>query len=299
MPLRQVGPGELAAATDDSRNRHSCRLVADLPILIDFENSVLDGSATPSRSAESVIGRAKYEGATAVAKRLASPPNPRSSRNVRRLTELLEQDATEPEVLAAHGGTVGNGTRPLCDDPGIKVYAFRTHGTSNVQFVADAHRIPLPDATFDGVVVQAVLEHVLEPRVVATEVRRVLKPRSPVHPETRFMQHAHEDAYDFARLTGSGHRHLFRGFDVPAPGTTAGAGTQLLWSSDFFARSLFRSRAAGKLVKLAYLWFRHSDDVVPGSLAVDVASGDYFLGRRADREIGPKEIIAYYQGAQR
>lgn len=299
MPLRWHGPDELIAATDDAQRQHRYRIVADLPILVDFDDSVLDEHAVLARSAESVIRRATYGGAAAGAKRLVSAPNPKSARNIRRFIDLLKQASAEPKVLVVGGGTIGDGAQPLYDDLAIKVYGFDIYGTPNVQFVADAHRIPLSDATFDGVVIQAVLEHALQPWIVAAEVSRVLRPHGLVYAETPFMQHVHEGAYDFTRFTESGHRYLFRDFDAVASGAIAGAGVQLLWSLDFFARSLFRSRAAGKLVKLGFFWLRYLDRVIPDPFAVDGASGSYFLGVKSNRKIGPKQIIAYYQGAQK
>jgi 2-polyprenyl-3-methyl-5-hydroxy-6-metoxy-1,4-benzoquinol methylase len=43
------------------------------------------------------------------------------------------------------------------------------------------------DGTCDAVVVQAVLEHVLQPDVVVAEIHRVLRPDGLVYAETPFM----------------------------------------------------------------------------------------------------------------
>ena len=82
----------------------------------------------------------------------------------------------------------------------------------------------------------------LEPGRWCAEIHRVLKPGGLVYAETPFMQQVHEGAYDFTRFTESGHRYLFARFDLIDSGVTAGAGTQLLWSLDYFVRGLFRSR---------------------------------------------------------
>jgi hypothetical protein len=37
---------------------------------------------------------------------------------------------------------------------------------------------------------------------------------------------------------------------------------------------------------------------VPPDFAMDSASAFYFLGRRADHELTPEEILSYYRGAQ-
>lgn len=246
-----------------------------------------------------MVTRPEYVGVGAWAKRLVSPPNPKSASNIRRFIEMLKQVSPEPRVLVVGGGSIGDGMRQLYDDPAVKVFGFDIYGTPNVQFVADAHRIPVSDATFDGVVIQAVLQLVLQPPLVVAEISRGLRPRGLVYAETSFMQHVHEGAYDFTRFTDSGHRYLFRDFEVVISGATAGAGVQLLWSLDFFARSLFRSRAAGKVVKGVFFWLGYLDRVISEPFAIDAASGCYFLGRKSDMKIGPKEIVPYYQGAEK
>lgn len=298
-PLRRAAADELITVAPAGETGHRYPVVDDLPILVDFEASVMDEHATLARSLTSIVPRPEYTGLAALARRIVGPPNPRSARNVRRFIELLKRDAAEPKVLIVGGGTVGDGMRPLYDDPAIEVHAFDIYRTPNVQFIADAHRIPLADGSVDGVVIQAVLELVLEPSTVVAEIRRVLGPRGLVYAETPFMQQVHEGAYDFTRFTDSGHRYLFRGFDLVASGVTSGAGVQLLWSLDFFARSLFRSRSAGKVAKVGFFWLRYLDRLIPEPYAVDAASGFYFLGRASDRPIGPKEIVAYYRGAER
>ena len=115
--------------------------------------------------------------------------------------------------------------------------AFDIYDTPRVQVVADAHQIPIRDEHFDGVVIQAVLEHVLEPQRVADEIWRVLKPGGLVYAETPFMQQVHEGAYDFTRFTESGHRYLFRRFDLIELGRVSRTGA----SADVVGR-LFRAQ---------------------------------------------------------
>ena len=101
---------------------------------------------------------------------------------------------------------------PFYPEPRIALVAFDIYASPQVQFVADAHHIPLEDGCFDAVIVQAVLEHVLEPGRVVAEIYRVLKPNGLVYAETPFLQHVHEGAYElFTRFTESGHRYLFSG----------------------------------------------------------------------------------------
>ncbi|MBO0684547.1 MAG: class I SAM-dependent methyltransferase, partial [Candidatus Dormibacteraeota bacterium] len=166
------------------------------------------------------------------------------------------------------------------------------------QIVADAHRIPLAPSSVDGVVVQAVLEHVLDPGAVVAEIHRVLRAGGMVYADTPFLLHVHEGPYDFTRFTDSGHRYLFRGFERVESGVVAGAGTQLAWSIDHFVRALFRSRKAGLAARLAVGWLARLDPFLDPRFSLDAAGSVYFLGRKSSVELSPREAIAYYQGAQ-
>ena len=101
------------------------------------------------------------------------------------------------------------------------------------------------------------------------------------------------------RYTSSGHRYLFRWFEEINAGPVAGAGTELLWSIDHAVRGVVRSELAGKLARMPFFWLRYLDRLVPRAFAMDNASAYYFLGRRSDRELQPREMVGYYRGAQR
>jgi ubiquinone/menaquinone biosynthesis C-methylase UbiE len=179
------------------------------------------------------------------------------------------------------------------------VLGFDLYESELTQFIADAHQIPVAGESVDAVVIQAVLEHVLDPVQVVSEVERVLKPAGLVYAETPFLQQVHDGALDFVRYTSSGHRYLFRAFDEIAAGPVAGPGTQLQWSLDHTVRALLRSELAGKLVRGLFFWLRYVDELVPMSAAMDNASAYFFLGRKTDHVLTAREIVSYYKGAQR
>lgn len=279
---------------------HSYKIIDGLPVLIDFDNSVLDAKDFEAPRVPEVIKRPSYGGLSALAKKIVSPPKNATANNVADLIQLVFTDSKEskPRVLIIGGGSIGQGMQPLYESPKIDLVSFDVYASKNIQFIADAHSIPFEDNTFDAVIIQAVLEHVLEPAKVVAEIHRVLKQTGLVYSETPFLQHVHEGAYDFTRFTDSGHRYLFKNFSLIKSGASAGAGTQLIWAIDNFSRGLFRSRRAGKAIKLAFFWLIYLDDLIPEKYNIDAASGCYFLGRRADQAISPKEAVQYYQGAQ-
>lgn len=266
------------------------------PVLIDFERSIMTPDQvtqprpTPgptTRSAAAVRGKARS---------LVRPVNQVAARNVSRLARLL--DGAAPLVLVVGGGSIGNGVDSLYTSERLQLLAFDIVASEHVQLVADAHQIPLLSGCVDAVIVQAVLEHVLNPWQVVEEVHRVLKPDGLVYAETPFMQQVHAGPNDFTRFTDSGHRWLFRRFAEIDRGVVTGPGTALSWSIDHAGRSLARSRTVGRLLRLTLFWVRFLDRFCGTSFATDGACALFFLGRRSESELSPRAIVAEYAGGQ-
>jgi SAM-dependent methyltransferase len=270
-------------------------VVSGVPALVDFEASVLDAERLRAVEGASEVRRSRFAGPL---RRLLHPANTTAPKNVARMEQLLKADSPgrNPRILVIGGGTVGDGLQGLYDDPTVDLISFDVYASPVTQFVGDGHAIPLADGSIDGVIVQAVLEHVLEPTVVAAEIGRVLRVGGIVYADTPFLQQVHEGAYDFTRFTDSGHRFLFRRFERIDSGTVAGAGTALRWSVDYFVRALTRSVPLGRIVSLAFFWLSHLDRFLDPRHSVDAASSVFFLGRKTDRPISGADIIDYYQG---
>lgn len=284
-----------ATALDGSRYG----AIDGLPVLIDFDRSVISEASVLAASGTGAVDRPSYGGATRLLKRLLSPDKPETRINITELIRRLEPKAATPRVLVIGGGTVGQGLAALYDHPDLRLISFDLYRSAKAQFIADAHSIPLADGCVDAVIVQAVLEHVLEPERVVAEIWRVLNADGLVYAETPFLQQVHEGAYDFTRFTESGHRYLFRRFGLIKSGVCGGIGTQLTWSIDYFVRGVFRSRLAGKAAKLAFAWLRLFDRIIPSEFASDAASGVYFLGCKSSLEMSPAAAVDFYRGAQR
>jgi len=269
------------------------------PVLVDFSKSLLversaDGSTATTESPIERVGRLGLRG---FGSKLVAGNGQTTRENVNRLMEQLET-IENPIVLVVGGGSVGNAMEEIYRNERIKVVAFDIYGSPNVQFIADAHQIPLCPDTFDAVIIQAVLEHVLEPAKVVEEIWRVLKPNGIVYSETPFMQQVHEGAYDFTRFTESGHRFLFRRFSKLKSGAVNGPALTLLWSLDYFFSGVFRSRKIGKAFKLLFFWVRFLERFIPPDFAIDGACGVYFMGRKRDATMTPREAVEHYQGHQ-
>jgi SAM-dependent methyltransferase len=260
-------------------------------VLVDFADSVLAVEDLPSGPPTAT----EAAGPTAALRKLVRPTNRVAAGNIDRLLALLAPGST---LLVVGGASIGNGADAVYRSPDVDVLSFDIAPSEHTQFVADAHRIPLGDASVDAVVVQAVLEHVLDPWQVVQEIHRVLVPEGVVYAETPFMQQVHAGRYDFTRFTDSGHRWLFRRFTEIDRGVVAGPGTTLSWSLDHWARGVTGSRAVGRAVRLLLFWVRFADRVARADAATDGASALYFLGRRSTHTLAPRDVITGYAGAQ-
>ena len=274
-------------------------VVGSWPVLVDFQACILDRHEVLRSRGASPVRRSSVTWVRQKCRRILFGRNPVAQANLARLVDLLPGIPSRPKVLVIGGGAVGNGAQALYEDDRVDVIGFDIYGSALTQFVADAHRIPIASESVQGVLVQAVLEHVLDPWQVAGEIHRVLAPDGVVYAETPFMQQVHEGAYDFTRFTDSGQRYLFRRFEVIDSGAVAGPGTQLVWSVDHLARCLFRSKVVGRACGAAFAWLRILDPLCSTKHAIDAASCVYFLGRKVGGAITPRQIVEYYRGAQR
>ena len=62
LPLRSAAEDTLVTATEDPNDQYTYRVVAGIPILVDFESSVLDEGAVLESLAASPVDRRVYEG---------------------------------------------------------------------------------------------------------------------------------------------------------------------------------------------------------------------------------------------
>lgn len=250
--------------------------------------------AEASRSATLNRRQLRQGWAFRVYKRLTPGNDKLAERNAVKFSELVSATCPSPVVLVVGGGTLGGGTAPFRTDHRIDVVSFDVYASPHTDFVADAHHMPIASKSVDGVWLQAVLEHVLDPHRVVSETVRVLKPGGVVYSETPFMQQVHEGPFDFTRFTHSGHRWLFREFEEIASGPIGGAGTGVAWSARYFGRAVFGSDTLGRLVGIMASWLALLDRIGSRRRHLDAAVGCFFLGCRAGEPMHPRALIEYY-----
>tara|TARA_B100000963_G_scaffold320730_1_gene303480 strand:- start:2793 stop:3719 length:927 start_codon:yes stop_codon:yes gene_type:complete len=271
-------------------------LINGKPVLIDFNKSVIRKERFKENSGKSEVPREDYKFIIKIKRILFG-----NGRVTKKNLEYLEDhfhNKNDLKILIVGGGTIGSGMNNFNKVFKKNILAFDIYTSSNIHFIADAHNIPIKNKSFDLIILQAVLEHVLNPYKVVDECRRLLKDDGLVYAETPFMQQVHEGAYDFIRFTDSGHRYLFKNFSILKSGPVAGVGTSLLWSISYFFGSLFRSVLVKKVTRIFFFWLRYFDFLVPNNQNIDGASGVYFIGKISNETLNEKEIINYYNGSQ-
>ncbi|XTP36288.1 methyltransferase domain-containing protein [Mycobacterium sp. TJFP1] len=276
-------------------------VVHGVPILIDERSSVFDIS-------DYVESRDTYFPSQTRLRRLLGRLVPDIGKNLKAVTnystfaELVLHLDAKPRVLVLGGGELGQGLEELFRYAEIEVIESDVALGSRVAVIIDGHSIPFRGEMFDGVIAQAVLEHVIDPYKVVDEIHRVLKPSGIVYAETPFMQQVHGGRYDFMRFTHLGHRRLFRRFDEHSSGAVSGTGMALAWSYKYFLRSLTKSATLQKILTafaaLTSFFLKYVDHLIvdrPASL--DAASGLYFMGRKSEGVLSDRDLIQQYRGS--
>ena len=233
-------------------------------------------------------------------KKLFVRPHRATIYNAQLFLNGLLQRHTQPKILIIGAGSRGVGTDALyhhlaCSITGIDIYPSPT-----VDYIADAHYLPFANETFDGVWIQAVLEHVADPVKVVSEIHRVLRTKGMVYAETPFMQQVHEGAYDFSRFTVLGHRFLFKQFEVLACGGKGGPSLMLAWSVRYWLIGLFRNITVAKWLSMPlFIIAPLVDRLMDRRILFDASTGTFFLGEKIPHTILQASLPALYEGMQK
>jgi SAM-dependent methyltransferase len=283
--------------------------VRGVPVLIDEGSSVLV-LADYERSGDSVLAAVAGQGRLSALRRLSRAlyrlipdvdANVGSAESYRRLAELLRERSARPRVLVVGGAETGKGMTALHGTPGLELVETDIDFGPRTQVICDAHVLPFEDGSFDGVVVQAVLEHVLDPHRCVEEIWRVLSPGGLVYAETPFLQRRHAGPFDFTRFTFLGHRRLFRRFAEEGSGVAVGPGVALALAYTGFLLSLSRRRAIRAFLRifgrLTSFWWKWFDPFISrNDAALDSAAGLWFLGRKSGETLSDRDLIRGFRG---
>lgn len=226
-----------------------------------------------------------------------------AERNLEKFKDLIFQKTNnaKPIILILGGGVITTGTQILISKD-IYLIESDVSFAPRTKVIIDAHSIPLADCSVDGVILQAVLEHVIDPVRVISEVHRVLKYGGLIYASTPFMQQVHFRQYDFTRFTYLGHRRLLREFTEIESGAFAGSAVALAWSIKYFLLNFSDSKIIRRIItafsSLCFFWLKYLDFLLKNKKGIyDSASGFYFLGKKEGKIISDKEILKLYKGA--
>jgi SAM-dependent methyltransferase len=274
-------------------------IVGGIPVLVDETRSVFSIGGFVTREPTYFRPRGRlFRMLRSLVPIVSLLPNTR--RNFRRLRDALLEARPTPRVLVIGGSIRGIGFEELLA-PGMEIVETDAAHGPYTALICDAHDLPFADGSFDAVVAQCVLEHVLDPQRCVDEVHRVLRADGLAYAETAFMQQVHGGAYDFCRFSELGHRWLFRRFEPIDSGAVSGPGTALAWSYEYLLLSCAGRGVMRDVLKafarISGFFLKYLDLPLAGRPgALDAASSVYFLGRRSTAELSPRELLSLYRG---
>lgn len=269
-------------------------LAGKQPVMVDFDNSIFQRSTYQNGTVPIKVPLGRGGRLLDRAREFLYGQNHAASAKAQ---DLLQRLGRRPgaRILVIGGGTQGSGASALYAAGNIEIVGIDVFPSPDTSLVADAHALPFKPASFDAVWIQAVLEHVIDPQKVVTEIHRVLKSGGLVYADTPFMQQVHAGAYDFQRFTASGHRWLFRHFAQIDAGSVGGPAVTLIWSLRYFLRGLGIPERYASILTLPFFWLRIFDRLMRRRPALDGACGLYFYGASSQTPLKPQEIVAYYE----
>jgi SAM-dependent methyltransferase/uncharacterized protein YbaR (Trm112 family) len=307
QPLAVPGPEE-PSSIPCARCAAEYPVVNGTPIVIDPERSVFRAEEIAADFERERASRPRNAWRRALWGIASRTPHVASYRRqetiVRRFAERLAGERAGPSILIAGSGAESIGVDALRAIPGAAICEFDVYLSPTRMLVADLVQLPFADASFDAVVVQGVLEHVIDPQRAADEVHRVLAPGGLVFSTTPFVLGVHLPVADYTRFSRLGLIRLFRRFAPIECGVVEGAAVSLAYSLAYFWMALWSSfgwRGGAKAAKYAgnYLifWLRWVDAVARRSpVSIDAAASYYYIGRRAEAVLPDREIAAMFTG---
>ena len=283
-------------------------IINDIPILIpfDLEDCILEDSysenfinfGSKKRDVSNVKMKIKK-----TFQDLIYGKNIKTIKNYKYLADHIKKEA---KILIIGGGTLGSGADnffSMCKKKAIQIDSIDVYFSQNITAIADAHYLPFENESYELVIIQAVLEHVINPNRVVKEIYRILADNAFVYAETPFMQCVHEGPYDFTRFSHSGHRWLFKKFKEISSGAHHGAFSSSLFILSYAISGLMRNQKIGTIIRILFTRFsKFLDNLNDYKSNIDVACGTYFLGIKSNNYLYEKNQIKiknFYKGGQK
>ncbi|HGE71657.1 TPA: class I SAM-dependent methyltransferase [Candidatus Poribacteria bacterium] len=195
----------------------------------------------------------------------------------KRVAEIIKNLGSEANVL-----DLGSGIRRRAKH----IINLEIDVLPNVDIVADGHNLPFKDAVFDAVIIEAVLEHVKDPKRIISEVKRILRPSGYICVAIPFMQGYHASPTDYQRYTIDGLNELLSDFEMVECGSCVGPTSALHWIFREYVGILFSFGNIWlyKIISLFIGWltfpFVYLDYILLNyKNSHNIASAIYFIGK--------------------
>lgn len=147
---------------------------------------------------------------------------------------------------------LGSGVHKIYRHPGLVNFDIAPHDNTDV--AGDGEHLPFREAVFDGVLLDAVIEHLAHPQRVVAEVHRVLKPGGVVLAHVPFLYPFHAAPHDYQRYTPMGLRMLFEEFEILEAGTDRRPGRAVLEVLTAYAAGFSDNRNVSYALRWLTAW---------------------------------------------
>ena len=149
-------------------------IIDDIPVLINEKNSIFNIDDFVFKK-KTFFDNSDKNNLKKIFRLIPSiSKNIKAKSNYIRVTELLLKQNPNPKVLVIGGSIIGQGMEYLINNNAIDLVETDVSFGERTMLICDTHDIPFQDNSFDCVIVQAVLEHVVDPYRCVEEIYRVL-----------------------------------------------------------------------------------------------------------------------------
>ena len=138
------------------------------------------------------------------------------------LNRFLVKNIKNKDIIALN---LGSGNSNIS----YKIINIDIFPYKNVDICCDIAKLPFKDNSIDVIFCISVLEHVVNPEKVVSEINRVLKKDGIVYSSFPFIVGFHASPYDYSRRTYEGMKILFKDFKLIDLKCAGGPTSGMLW----------------------------------------------------------------------
>jgi SAM-dependent methyltransferase/uncharacterized protein YbaR (Trm112 family) len=248
------------------------RMVGGIPIMVAHGGAdVMSSARAGEKASATLIGRA-----ACWLRKTLSPPSVIYISGKGKITDFISSLGDGATIV-----DIGSGSQKRGKD----VVNLDVFPLPNVDIVFDGRELPIRDEAVDGIISTAVLEHVMDPSQLVSEMFRILRRGGRLLVTVPFLEGFHEAPSDFQRYTICGLDVLFSRFNKIDSGVEAGPSSALAWILQGWVGSFAQNMRVHRLLLFVGGWLvqpiKYFDIILARSrFAHKVAAGLYFVGEK-------------------